>query len=642
MFDRPENLAWLILLLPLFSAVVITLFTRDQPKLSARISIGAVVASFALSWVFFVLLGQTDTIQVPSIKWLYVGTGPGSLSVDLGLKVDHLSLLMMLIVTGVGSAIHIFSYGYMADDRSFSRYFASLSLFTFSMLGIVLANNFFQMFIFWELVGISSYLLIGFWYEKPSAADAAKKAFLTNRIGDFGFLLGIIIIWALVGSVQFDHIQQRLSTNAGALGVYSTLAGLLIFCGAMGKSAQFPLHVWLPDAMEGPTPVSALIHAATMVAAGVYMLCRVFFIYQATPAAPEWFPWLQGVSALHVIAWIGGITAMLAALMAVQQNDIKRILAYSTLSQLGYMVMSVGLAGPGPAMFHLTTHAFFKALLFLGAGSVIYAVHHEQDIWRMGGLREKLPITFWTFLLGTLALCGLPPFSGFYSKDAILGNAFHHHVGLFVVGVLVAVLTTFYMFRLIIVAFLGSSRSEASGHAHESPRILTWPLLALAVPSVIAGLFGIEQFIGKDLGETIETSGAFMDRFTAPFSHAPLAAIAGLGAVIFGGLLAFALYSNAQRDPLPLMLGWIARAMRNRFYFDEFYDWVIAKTQGALSSLAQAIDQWIISGFLIKGIHGTTEFAGRALRLAQSGSLQTYSFLFVAGVALLLFLFFKT
>jgi NADH-quinone oxidoreductase subunit L len=642
MFDRPENLAWLILLLPLFSAVAITLFTSKLSKLSARISIAAVVGSFILSLVFFVLLGQTETIQVPSINWLNVGAGPGSLSVELGLKVDHLSLLMMLIVTGVGSLIHIYSYGYMDGDRSFSRYFASLSLFTFSMLGIVLANNFFQMFIFWELVGISSYLLIGFWYEKPSAAEAAKKAFLTNRIGDFGFLLGIIIIWALVGSVQFDHIQQRLATNPGALGVYSTLAGLLIFCGAMGKSAQFPLHVWLPDAMEGPTPVSALIHAATMVAAGVYMLCRAFFVFQAVPAAPEWFPWLQGVSALHVIAWIGGITALLAALMAVQQNDIKRILAYSTLSQLGYMVMSVGLSGPAPAMFHLTTHAFFKALLFLGAGSVIYAVHHEQDIWRMGGLREKLPVTYWTFLLGTLALCGLPPFSGFYSKDAILGNAWHHNTSLFIIGVLVAILTTFYMFRLIFVAFLGSSRSEASSHAHESPRIMTWPLIALAVPTVIGGIIGIEQFVGKNLGVIDESHVSFIDQFTEPFSHAPLAAIAGLGAVLFGGLLAYALYANAPRDPLPGMIGWFARAMRNRFYFDEFYDWLIARTQGALSNLAQMIDQWIIGGLFIKGIHGTTEFAGRALRLAQSGSLQTYSFLFAAGAALLLFLFFKT
>ncbi len=340
-----------------------------------------------------------------SVAWLSIG----DFHVDFGLHLDSLSLMMMLIVTGVGGAIHIYSAGYMHDDPGYSRYFACMSLFTFSMLGIVLANNFVQLFIFWELVGVSSYLLIGFWFEKPSAADAAKKAFLTNRLGDFGFLLGILIVWATLGSLNFTSLKDQLATNPAALGGIATIAALLIFCGAVGKSAQFPLHVWLPDAMEGPTPVSALIHAATMVAAGVYMLCRVFFLLD--PAA------------LQVIAWIGGFTSLLAALIAIQQDDIKRILAYSTLSQLGYMVMSVGLSSPTSAMFHLTTHAFFKALLFLGAGSVIIALHHEQDIWKMGALRKKMPVTFWTFLFGTLALCGVPPFSGFYSKDSIIGQA---------------------------------------------------------------------------------------------------------------------------------------------------------------------------------------------------------------------------
>ena len=333
-------------------------------------------------------------------------------NVDFGLKLDTLSLMMTLIVTGVGGAIHIYSYDYMDDDPGKSRFFACLSLFTFSMLGIVLANNFVMMFIFWELVGVSSYLLIGFWFEKPSAGDAAKKAFITNRLGDFGFLAGILMVWGLLGTLNFSAMPDLLAAyKAGSvtLGVSATIAGLLIFCGAAGKSAQFPLHVWLPDAMEGPTPVSALIHAATMVAAGVYMLCRTFFLYDAT--------------ALQIIAYIGGFTSLLAALIAVQQNDIKRIIAYSTLSQLGYMVMSVGLAGPTPAMFHLTTHAFFKALLFLSAGSVILGMHHEQDIWKMGNLRQKMPVTFWTFLIGALALCGVPPFSGFYSKDSILAQA---------------------------------------------------------------------------------------------------------------------------------------------------------------------------------------------------------------------------
>ena len=417
------DLAWVVLLLPLFSAVVITLLTQRDGKLSAQLSIGAVSLSFAGSLViFFALSGKVSAakwLEAAPLTWLAVG----NFVVELGLRLDPLSLLMLLIVTGVGGVIHLYYYGYMSGDRGFSRYFASLSLFTFSMLGIVLSNNFVMMFIFWELVGFSSYLLIGFWFERASAADAAKKAFLTNRLGDFGFMLGIIMLWAMLGTIKFDELEQALARNPGALGVWSSVAGLLIFCGAMGKSAQFPLHVWLPDAMEGPTPVSALIHAATMVAAGVYMLCRVFFLYSAVPAWPEALSALQGVRALDVIAWVGGFTTLLAAVIAIQQNDIKRILAYSTLSQLGYMVMAVGLSGPSPAMYHLSTHAFFKALLFLGAGSVIHALHHEQDIWKMGGLSRKMPWTYRTFLVGTLALCGVPPLSGFFSKDAILAVA---------------------------------------------------------------------------------------------------------------------------------------------------------------------------------------------------------------------------
>ncbi len=385
-------------------------------------------------------------------NWLSIG----DLKIDFGLKLDALSLMMMLVVTGVGGAIHIYSVGYMRGDSGYSRFFACLSLFTFSMLGIVLSNNFIEMFIFWELVGVSSYLLIGFWFEKPSAADAAKKAFFTNRLGDFGFLLGILMVWSAASSLNFASVQDALKWSPAIAESLGTIGGLLIFCGAMGKSAQFPLHVWLPDAMEGPTPVSALIHAATMVAAGVYMLCRTLFLFNA--------------DALHVIAYIGGFTSLLAALIAVQQNDIKRIIAYSTLSQLGYMVMAVGLNGPTPAMFHLTTHAFFKALLFLAAGSVIIGMHHEQDIWQMGNLRKKMPITFWTFLVGALALSGVPPFSGFYSKDSILAQALEQkNYLLFGVAVFVAALTAFYTFRLFFVVFFGSEKSKAASHAHESP-----------------------------------------------------------------------------------------------------------------------------------------------------------------------------
>jgi NADH-quinone oxidoreductase subunit L len=634
----PQDLAWIILLLPLMATIAITLFTRRSPRLSAQLSITAVVLAFLASFSLFLLMQEPLKIsshaEATALSWLSIG----DLKVDLGLRIDALSLLMLLIVTGVGGAIHIYSAGYMKDDPGYARYFASLSLFTFSMLGIVLANNLVMMFIFWELVGVSSYLLIGFWFAKPSAADAAKKAFLTNRLGDFGFILGIILVWATLGSVGFHELQVRLVKAPEAWAGVAALAGLLIFCGAMGKSAQLPLHVWLPDAMEGPTPVSALIHAATMVAAGVYMLCRVFFLFGTHTIWPEFLGFLNGWSALDIIAWIGGLTALMAALMAVQQNDIKRILAYSTLSQLGYMVMAVGLSGPDAAMYHLATHAFFKALLFLGAGSVIYACHHEQDIWRMGGLKKKMPVTYWTFLIGTLALCGVPPLSGFYSKDEILAVASHHSTFLFIIATLVAVLTTFYMFRLFFVAFLGKERSEDASHAHESPKVMTWPLVVLAVPTILAGFWGIEAFVGHALHpkEAVHHSGNFLETLFAPFSHSPLAALMGLGAVIFGFAAASSLYANAEKDPLPSMLGGLSRAMRDRFYFDEIYSGLISITHEAVAKLAGWLDRWIIAGLGVRGVHGSTEIFGRALRLVQSGNLQTYAFLFVAGLVLVI------
>ncbi len=619
---RPEALPWMILFLPLVAAGLITLFTLRNRFVSATLSIAAVVTGFVLTVLFVAWAGWSPTPGESSVTWLSMG----ELRADFGVRLDPLSLLMMLIVTGVASAIHIYSLGYMRDDPGFSRFFASLSLFTFSMLGIVLSINFLQMFIFWELVGVSSYLLIGFWFERPAAADAGKKAFITNRLGDFGFLLGILVVWAAFGTLNFGLIEDRIEANPDALALIGTAGGLLIFCGAMGKSAQFPLHVWLPDAMEGPTPVSALIHAATMVAAGVYMLCRVIFLLN-TPA-------------LHVIAWIGGFTALLAALVAVQQNDIKRILAYSTLSQLGYMVMAVGLEGPSPAMFHLTTHAFFKALLFLGAGSVIIALHHEQDIWKMGGLRHKMPTTFWTFMIGTLALAGVWPFSGFFSKDAILAQALkQQNYALFGLGVLVAALTAFYMFRLVLVAFLGKGRSDSADHAHESPGVVTWPLRFLAVLSVIGGVIHAEPLFSHHF---LKNEGAhamsFWQQLVYPFVHAPVPAISGLLAAALGFFMAYKLYANAVEDPLPAKLGAFARAMRNRFYFDELYRGTVIRVHELLSHVANWVDRWLIAGLAVRGTHGTTELIGRGLRLFQTGNLQTYAFLFALGVALVLYL----
>src|SRR5216110_1041488 len=407
-------LPWVVLLAPLVSTAVITLFTLRWKAVSSVISIAAVLVSFTCSCLIFTQSG----IAAAEFAWIDIS---GTFKVPLGFTLDQLSKTMLVLVSGVGATIHIYSLGYMRDDEGKSRYFAALSLFMFAMLGIVLANNFVMLFIFWELVGFSSYVLIGHWFERDSAAEAAKKAFLTNRIGDFGFMLGILMAWVATGSVVFSEMNQQLA-RITSYPDYLTIAALLIFCGAVGKSAQFPLHVWLPDAMEGPTPISALIHAATMVAAGVYMLVRIGFLIEAS------------AEALWVIAWIGTITAVMAALIATQQNDIKRILAYSTLSQLGYMIMAVGLASNEAAMFHLFTHAFFKALLFLAAGSVIVMLHHEQNIWNMGGLSRKLPVTFVTFFVGALALIGCPPFSGFFSKDAILALAYERNMPIFAVG----------------------------------------------------------------------------------------------------------------------------------------------------------------------------------------------------------------
>ena len=606
-----QALPWLILFLPLLATASIVLLTRHDPRRSAAVSVSAVVVGFILTLIYIGQTGWEPAVRESSLRWLAVG----DFQAEFGVHVDGLSLLMLLVVTGVGGLIHIYSIGYMREDPGYSRYFACLSLFTFSMLGIVLSNNFLQLFIFWELVGVSSYLLIGFWYERPSAADAAKKAFITNRLGDFGFLFGILIVWSAAGSLNFSTLQVTAA---------STMAGLLIFCGTLGKSAQFPLHVWLPDAMEGPTPVSALIHAATMVAAGVYMLCRVFVLLNAP--------------ALEVIGYVGGFTALLAALIAVQQDDIKRILAYSTLSQLGYMVMAVGLGGPTPAMFHLTTHAFFKATLFLAAGSVIVGLHHEQDIWKMGGLRQKMPVTTWTFLFGALALSGVPPFSGFYSKDSIFAQALQkQNYVLFAVGAGVAGLTAFYVFRLFFIAFPGKPRTEASEQAHESPGVMLWPVRLLAVFSLIGGVIGVETVYGRQFGAG-EEALSFGRQLIEPFRASPLGAVLGLAAVIAGLAGARVLYRNASRDPLPDLLGAPARWMRNRFYFDELYQATVIRFHDFLAAVADWVDRWIVAGLGVRGVHGTTELLGRALRLVQTGNLQTYAFLLIAGVALVLWM----
>src|SRR6266481_3372421 len=587
---------WLILLAPFASATVITLFTVRSKSLSSAISIAAVLVSFCCSCFIF----AKSATAAPEFVWLDITP---IFRVPLGLTLDRLSRTMAVLVSGVGALIHIYSLGYMRDDEGKSRYFAALSLFMFAMLGIVFANNFVMLFIFWELVGFTSYVLIGHWFHRDAAVDAANKAFITTRIGDFGFMIGILMLWMATGSVVFVEVPPRMPIFAGHATLVAIVA-LLIFCGAVGKSAQFPLHVWLPDAMEGPTPVSALIHAATMVAAGVYMLVRVVFIIQASQTA------------LLVIAWIGTITALMAGLIATQQDDIKRILAYSTLSQLGYMVMAVGLASNEAAMFHLFTHAFFKALLFLAAGSVIVVLHHEQDIWKMGGLSRNLPITFLTFGAGALALIGCPPFSGFFSKDAILALAYERNMPIFVLGLLTAFLTAFYVVRLLVIVFFGKARSEIARKSNESPVVMTGPLIVLAL---LATFGGFAFFARNFLVLPIEKNIAFF---------VPVLAISAL---VLGSGLAITLYRNRKSEPFDIEL------FRRLFYVNEFYSWFINWTQELLARISAFCDRWIIDAGAVGGASGGTWGVGALLRLVQGGNLQAYLFLFGLGIVALIY-----
>ncbi|MDB6139447.1 MAG: NADH:ubiquinone oxidoreductase subunit, partial [Verrucomicrobiaceae bacterium] len=541
----------------------------------------------------------------------------GSFQADIGYTIDQQSRGMMFIVTFIGMLVHWYSMDYMKDDAGKARYFGALSLFMFSMTGIVLANNFAMIFVFWELVGVSSYLLIGHWFEKPSACEAAKKAFLVNRIGDFGFMIGILVLWgASNGEISFNGLRDSLGDGKaqGALHFappwLMTLAALGIFMGAVGKSAQVPLHVWLPDAMEGPTPVSALIHAATMVAAGVYMLVRVSFIIHAS------------ATAMHVIAGIGGFTALFAALMAVSQNDIKRILAYSTLSQLGYMVMAVGLHSSEAAMFHLYTHAFFKALLFLGAGAVIYACHHEQDIWKMGGLYKYTPATCITFIIGTAALMGFPLTSGFWSKEGILGAAFDPDNGcmwLFASSLLTAVLTSFYMTRCVIVTFFGKPRSDNASHAHEAPAKMILPLGLLAIFALFSGY-----------GFFTEKLQAFTPAENGEHGHWVM--IASILALVVGSGGAFLLYRGKDKDPLNIPL------FANKFYIDEIYAVIVKVFQDRLAWLVTALDSIFADGLVARLPAAVACRVGKAARSLQSGHLQTYTFALGAGLLLAVYL----
>ncbi|MGJ8696568.1 MAG: NADH-quinone oxidoreductase subunit L [Verrucomicrobiaceae bacterium] len=600
-----DSLAWLLLGLPLLSAAVIHLGLKRLQTVSSYVSTAIAGAILVIA---LIILKSPDSS--PSFQWASV---PG-LTLEIGLQLDSFAKNMMIVVTGVGFLVHLFSLAYMKDDSAKARYFCGLSLFMFSMTGIVLASNFIMMFIFWELVGLSSYLLIGHWYEKDSAADAAKKAFLTNRVGDFGFMIGILMLWGIAGTFTFEGLEAWVATSPEYSTFFLGTAVLCIFAGAMGKSAQAPLHVWLPDAMEGPTPVSALIHAATMVAAGVFMMARLY-----TTLGTDLIGQLWGV---NTVAWVGGITSLLAALMATQQDDIKKVLAYSTLSQLGYMVMAVGLLNPEAGMFHLFTHAWFKALLFLGSGAVIYACHHEQDIWKMGGLKGKMPITTLTFLIGTLALCGFPLTAGFFSKEMILEAALHTSTPLFIITTLVACLTTFYMFRLFFIAFLGKKRSDNADHAKEVGPLMLLPLIVLAVMALLSGW----NFL----------AGSLSPLHKAFHFHIGPALFASIGAFIIGAFFAWKLYFNAETDPLAN--NSIAKVFRNKFYVDEFYAKLVKYAQDTFAAIVHFIDELVIGGLLVGGLSRAAGGIGRIFTRMQSGNLQGYAGLFALGVILVIYL----
>ncbi len=613
-------MAWTAFFAPLVACVLITLFFLRSKTFSSLIAIAGILTSFVCTVLMAMqIFNAHPALEFQqSISWIQFS----NLNIDFGVLVNPLAIMMMLVVTGVGSSIFIYSKGYMADDPSMPRFFAFLSLFAFSMIGIVLSNNLIQLFIFWELVGLSSYLLIGFWYHKPSAADAAVKAFMVNRFADFGFLCGILLLWSISGvagharSFNFTELAGVVSQMDPHL---LTIAALLLFCGVVGKSAQIPLHVWLADAMEGPTPVSALIHAATMVAAGIYLLARTYFIFEPL------------TTVLTVIAYVGGITALMAATLAVVENDIKRILAYSTLSQLGLMVMVLGLGGPMPGMYHLTTHAFFKALLFLGAGSVIYGLHHEQNIWNMQGLLKKMPITGFTFMIGTLALCGIFPLSGFWSKDEILALAREHNMLLYGIASFASALTAFYMGRLFWVAFWGkpeaADHKKDHGHSHEvheSPAIMTLPLIFLAILSVAGGFIGIPNFLYPE-GEH-------------PHLNMQVAIISSCLALLGLGV-SYALYGKRPiRDPLETRLGFFYTILKNKYYFDTFYTWYVDRVQQNFALLLSWFEKVFIVGFGVHGVTSTAKAAGNMLRRLQTGLVQFYALVFVLGVVYLFFM----
>jgi NADH-quinone oxidoreductase subunit L len=602
--------AWLVPLFPLLAFLVLMAAGRQLRELGAYISIAAMLASFVLAvLVFFERLGMTQDYTWNQLDWLRIG----DFHLIMGFEVTNLNALMLVIVTLVSLLVNLYSKGYMHGDERINVFFSYVQLFSFSMLGLVISANLLELYIFWELVGVCSFLLVGFWYFKPEARAAAKKAFIVTRVGDVGLFLAILLLfWYMPGhSLDFSAIHNAFSQGKIAPGIATWIA-ILVFVGAAGKSGQFPLHTWLPDAMEGPTPISALIHAATMVAAGVYLVARTMDIFRASP------------DAMLVVAYVGGFTAIFAATIGTAQNDIKRVLAYSTVSQLGYMMMALGLGAATAGIFHLFTHAFFKALLFLGAGSVIHAVH-TQDIREMGGLSGKMKITTWTFAVGALALSGIVPLSGFWSKDAILSAAFEHNPLLFWVGLIAAFFTAFYMSRLFFLVFAGKPRSEF--HAHESPASMTFPLVVLAVLAVVAG-FVFTPFNGW-LGGWLS---GHAEAETANWTVMVLSTLAGLLGIGLGYLMYAK--NSVPRDVISGKAPWLYTLVHRKYFIDEIYEAVFVGGLRLIGTVLEFIDIYIVDGIVRLCSAAVVGLGRLGLRL-QNGQVQTYGLVTLLGLLIL-------
>jgi NADH-quinone oxidoreductase subunit L len=600
----------LIPLLPAMSFIIVGFFLRRLPILAATVSVCMSLISFALSLgVGYGVIANNITVDNPLIQrvpWLSIA----GLNVDMGVYIDPISAMMLVIVTLVALMVQIYSIGYMRGDAGFGRFFAYLSLFASAMLGLVIAVNFVQLFVFWELVGLCSYLLIGYYFHKVSAREAAKKAFITTRIGDFGLLVGILFLQILFGTLDFEQLASNVPLYVAQHGTnLLTIVALLLFLGPIGKSGQFPLHVWLPDAMEGPTPVSALIHAATMVVAGVYLVARAFFLFSALP------------NAMEVIAWIGAFTACFAASIAFTQRDIKRILAYSTVSQLGYMMLALGVGSVTASMFHLMTHAFFKALMFLAAGAVLHGLPDKNDIFEMGGLRHKMPVTFAAMTIGVLAISGIPPFAGFFSKDEILLAVSQVSMPLYTIAVVTSFMTAFYMARLLIVVFCGSEKPD--NHPHEAPMSMRIPLVVLGVLAVIGGYIPYANHFGDWV------------RFGAASHEGLNWSIAATSTVlsILAICLAWFIYGSRKvsADNLSWRFHTLYKLSFHKYYIDEFYLWLNHTFVDGIGKLLYWLELYVIEG-IITGIASFPVRLGNVLRKGQTGKLQRYGLVMFGAI----------